>query len=88
MRLKATSSSTRATLEILGAPGASIRVDDLEARTEAPLPIYEGHIPSCGLLRLRVPRWAIRVVADSGRRIDVHIDDQGVYHRVDLRRYA
>lgn len=53
----------RATLEIVGVPGAVVSVFTETAWDAASLPIFEGSIPASGQLRLRVPRMPLRVVA-------------------------
>lgn len=65
----------RATLEIVGVPGAAVSVFTEAAWDAASPPIFEGAIPATTRLRLRVPRLPLRIVASASGVVSVRFDD-------------
>lgn len=74
----------RATLEIVGAPGTFISVFTEAAWDAASVPIYEGPIAADGMLRLRVLRTPLRVVASGWGVASVRFKDQQTRAQVNL----
>ncbi len=75
---------SRATLEILGAPGAAVAVISQPGAAERVCQIYAGTMPPSGQLRLRVPRVCLQVrLGTVSAPIDVQHDT--TFMQVDLR---
>lgn len=75
---------SRTTLEILGPPGAALSIFAIDRTSPAPVRIFEDVLPGKGLLRLRVPRAALRVRVGA-REVTVDCATSAAAQRVDFR---
>lgn len=75
---------SRATLEVVGQPGASLAIYAETLLDAPPPPIFEGELPPTGCLRLRVPRAPLLVVAGGHGRQSVSFDDDESFKAVDV----
>ncbi|MNV61045.1 hypothetical protein D3C71_1535370 [compost metagenome] len=78
--------NSRATLEILGMPGEEVSIFP-ETRLDAPpAAIFVGEVPCDGLLRLRVPRFPLVIIAAGFGKATVQFDADATHLQVDVRR--
>ncbi len=77
---------SRATLEIVGTPGAAVSIYASKREDAPPPAIWEGEVPADGRLRLRVPRAYLVVVAAGHGTTPVHFEDGLVFQSVDVRK--
>lgn len=77
--------SPRATLEILGIPGASVAVFPETPLDAPPPPIFEGALPATGHIRLRVPRASLLIVVSGFGKASVQFSEGVTFQSVDGR---
>lgn len=81
-------SPSRATLEIVAPPGATLVILDSPVLDSPALPIFEGAVPASGILRLKVPRFPLLVITTNRGRAEVRFNEHENFRRVDMRAPA
>lgn len=76
---------SRATLEILGAPGEEVCIFPETPLDAPPAPIFEGAVPPDGRIRLRVPRSPLLVIAAGYGKAPVRFEVGESFQQVDVR---
>lgn len=76
---------SRVTLQIVGKPGEAVTIYPESPLDAPPPPIFEGAMPDSGLMRLRVPRSPLLIVAASFGSVSVQFDEDGQELTVDVR---